>query len=102
VAWLASTSVRPPGGESFDEVESRVRRARDQLLTRYAGQTVLVVSHVTPVKILVRQALEAPTSALFRMEMSPASLTEIQWYAGGAASLRSFNDVGHLRAAPRS
>jgi probable phosphoglycerate mutase len=96
-AWLGSTAVRPPGGESFDEVERRVRRARDQLVARYAGRTVLVVSHVTPVKMLVRLALGAPATALYRMEMSPASLTEIAWYADGNASLRRFNDAAHLR-----
>ncbi len=28
-AWLGSTAVAPPGGESFDAVDARVRRARD-------------------------------------------------------------------------
>ena len=92
-AWLASTSVTPPGGESFDAVGRRARRARDQLLARYPEGTVLVVSHVTPIKTLVRVSLGAPTAALYRMELSPASLTEIQWYSNGNASLRSFNEV---------
>ncbi|MDX6234169.1 MAG: ribonuclease / adenosylcobalamin/alpha-ribazole phosphatase [Nocardioidaceae bacterium] len=92
-AWLGSTSVTPPGGESFDAVGLRVRRARDQLLARYPEGTVLVVSHVTPIKTLVQQSLGAPTTALYRMELSPASLTEIQWYSNGNASLRSFNEV---------
>jgi probable phosphoglycerate mutase len=96
-AWLADTSVAPPGGESFDAVAARVRRARDQLLARHPGRTVLAVSHVTPIKLLVREALAAPLSALYRMELSPASLTEIDWYAEGAASLRQFNDDAHLR-----
>jgi probable phosphoglycerate mutase len=97
-AWLADTSVAPPRGESFDAVAARVRRARDQLLARHPGRTVLAVSHVTPIKLLVREALTAPLSALYRMELSPASLTEIDWYAGGAASLRQFNDDAHLRS----
>ncbi len=97
-AWLSDTSVAPPGGESFNAVATRVRRARDQLLTRHPGRTVLVVTHVTPIKLLVREALTAPLSALYRMELSPASLTEIEWYAEGAASLRHFNDDAHLRA----
>lgn len=92
-AWLGSTSVTPPGGESFDAVGRRVRRARDQLFTRDPEGTVLVVSHVTPIKTLVRVSLNAPTTALYRMELSPASLTEIQWYSNGNASLRSFNEV---------
>jgi ribonuclease H / adenosylcobalamin/alpha-ribazole phosphatase len=94
--WLGDASVRPPGGESFDDVRQRVRVARDKLLARYPAKTVLVVTHVTPIKLLVREALGAPMSALYRMELSPATLTEIQWYAGGQASMRRFNDAAHL------
>jgi ribonuclease H / adenosylcobalamin/alpha-ribazole phosphatase len=96
-AWLASTSVAPPDGESFDEAARRVRLARDKALARYPGRTVLVVSHVTPIKTLVRFALGAPPQALFRMELRPASLSVVQWYADANASLRVFNDTGHLR-----
>jgi ribonuclease H / adenosylcobalamin/alpha-ribazole phosphatase len=92
-AWLGSTSVAPPGGESFDAVDQRVRRARDKLLARHPAGTVLVVSHVTPIKTLVRVALDAPAAALYRMELSAASLTEIQWYDNGTASLRLFNQT---------
>jgi probable phosphoglycerate mutase len=94
--WLGDSSVRPPGGESFDDVRRRVRVARDKLLARYPAKTVLVVTHVTPIKLMVREALGAPMSALYRMELSPATLTEIQWYAGGQASMRRFNDAAHL------
>jgi broad specificity phosphatase PhoE/ribonuclease HI len=96
-AWLGSTAVPPPGGESFDEVDARVHRARDKVIARYPEGTVLVVSHVTPIKSLVRAALEAPPVALLRMELSAASVTEIQWFANGTASMRSFNETAHLR-----
>jgi ribonuclease H / adenosylcobalamin/alpha-ribazole phosphatase len=91
--WLSSTSVAPPGGESFDTLTERVRVARDRLLAQFAGRTVVVATHVTPVKVLVRLALEAPPHALFRMELMPASLTEVQYYGDGICSLRSFNIV---------
>lgn len=96
-AWLASARTAPPDGESFAAVSRRVSVARDKLLARYAGRTVLVVSHVTPVKTLVRLALGAPQESLFRMELSPASLSAIQYYADGNASLRLLNDTSHLR-----
>jgi probable phosphoglycerate mutase len=63
------------------------------VLAAHPQSTVVVVTHVTPIKTLVLAALEAPPSALFRMELSPASVSEIQWYAGGAASVRSFNEI---------
>ena len=97
-AWLDSTEVQPTGGgESFATVARRVAVARDKLLARYAGKTVLVVTHVTPVKTLVRLALGAPPEALFRMELSSASLSSVDYYADGNASVRSLNDTGHLR-----
>ncbi len=90
-AWLDSTTVAPPGGESFDTCARRARSARDGILARYPGKTVVVVTHVTPIKLMVRSVLQAPMSSLFRMELSSATLTEIHWYADGLASLRSFN-----------
>jgi broad specificity phosphatase PhoE/ribonuclease HI len=96
-AWRGDPKTAPPGGESFADVRRRVLRARDQLLARYPRQSVLVVSHVTPIKVLVADALGAPMAALYRMELSPATLTEVQWYEGGQSSLRRFNDSAHLR-----
>ncbi|GAA3090340.1 putative phosphoglycerate mutase [Kribbella aluminosa] len=90
-AWLESTTVAPPGGESFDACARRARSARDGLLARHPGKTVLVVTHVTPIKLMVRSVLQAPMSSMFRMELRPATLTEAHWYADGLASLRSFN-----------
>ncbi|MFG1812495.1 bifunctional RNase H/acid phosphatase [Kribbella sp. NPDC049174] len=90
-AWMESTSVAPPGGESFDLCARRARSARDGLLAKYPGKTVVVVTHVTPIKLMVRSVLQAPMASLFRMELRPATLTEIHWYADGLASLRSFN-----------
>jgi probable phosphoglycerate mutase len=96
-AWLRSPKAAPPGGESFAAVTRRVGLSRDKLLARYAGRTVLVVSHVTPIKVLVRLALGAGPESLFRMELSPASVCAIRYYADGNASLRLFNDTSHLR-----
>ena len=92
-AWLGSSTVAPPGGESFDAVARRVRRARDELITAHPGRTVVAVTHVTPIKLLVRAALGAPMDAIYRMELAPGSLTEIEWYPDGHPALRRFNLV---------
>ena len=95
-AWLADPSVAPPHGESFTAVARRVQTARDKLLVRFRQQTVLVVSHVTPIKMLVRSALEAPPSSLYRMYLEVSSISEVDWYADGPAVLKLFNDTHHL------
>jgi ribonuclease H / adenosylcobalamin/alpha-ribazole phosphatase len=95
-AWMADPEVAPPGGESFTDVSARVTAALDRVLAARAGQTVLIVSHVTPIKMLVAAALLAPPAALYRMHLDLAALSEIDWYADGPAVLRSFNDTSHL------
>lgn len=96
-AWLASPDTAPTGGESFAEVAGRVAAARDRIVARYAGRTVLLVTHVTPIKTLVRLALGAPPEALFRMELSAASISTVAYYGDGNASVRLLNDTSHLR-----
>ena len=95
-AWLADPAVAPPGGESFSDVSARVTAALHRLLAARTGQTVLIVSHVTPIKTLVATALLAPPAALYRMYLDVAALCQIDWYADGPAVLRSFNDTAHL------
>ena len=97
-AWLDSTAVAPPFGESFDDTASRVRQALGRVLNAYPGQTVVLVSHVTPIKTMLRFALDAPPSALYRMHLDLACLSEVQWYADGPCVVRSLNDTGHLAA----
>ncbi|MEU1258412.1 bifunctional RNase H/acid phosphatase [Streptomyces chartreusis] len=98
-AWLADPEARPTGdGESFAATATRIAATRDKLVAAYAGRTVLLVSHVTPIKTFVRLALGAPPESLFRMELSAASLSAVAYYADGNASVRLFNDTSHLRA----
>jgi ribonuclease H / adenosylcobalamin/alpha-ribazole phosphatase len=96
-AWRADAKAAPPGGESFAAVAERVDGALERLLGAHQGETVVVVSHVTPIKTIVCRALLAPSAALFRMYLDVASLTEAAWSADGLAVLRSFNDTAHLR-----
>ncbi|MFF9175906.1 bifunctional RNase H/acid phosphatase [Streptomyces sp. NPDC014793] len=97
-AWLADPEAHPTGGgESFAETAVRIAATRDKLVAAHAGRTVLLVTHVTPVKTLIRLALGAPPESLFRMELSAASLSAVAYYADGNASVRLFNDTSHLR-----
>jgi ribonuclease H / adenosylcobalamin/alpha-ribazole phosphatase len=97
--WLGSLDEAPGGGESFRVVEKRVLGSLERLLSEYAGQTVLAVSHVTPIKVLVAHALSAPLDAVYRMELAPASVTVLSFFSDPStgsgrsahASLRMFN-----------
>ena len=95
-AWLADPSVAPPGGESFEQVYHRVAALREDVLSRFEGQTVVLVSHVTPIKTMVRQALKGDSSLMFSLHLDLASLTTLDWYSDGPSVMRTFNDAAHL------
>jgi len=90
-SWLGSTDNAPEGGESFRTVQERVLAGLGRLLEAHAGKTVVVVSHVTPIKTLVANAVDAPLEAVFRMELTPASVTVLSYYDDGRASMRMYN-----------
>ena len=94
--WLGDTAVPPPRGESFDDVAARVRAAQQRIVDRHAGQTVLVVSHVTPIKTLLRLALDAGPAMLYRLHLDLASLSIAEFYPDGAASVRLVNQTAYL------
>ena len=97
-AWLNDPEVQPTGGgESFAETATRIAATRDKLIAADAGRTVLLVTHVTPIKTFVQLALGAPPESLFRMELSAASISAVAYYTDGNASVRLFNDTSHLR-----
>lgn len=96
-AWLGSVDVTPGGtGESFRSVEERVLAGLQRVLEAHRGRTVVVVSHVTPIKTLVAHVVEAPLVSVFRMELTPASVTVLSFWADGdgpRTSLRMYNAV---------
>ena len=97
-AWRGSAGVAPPGGESFAGVARRVGRARDRVLARHPAARVVVVSHVTPIKTLLRLALEAPSAVLYRLHLDVASVSTVDWYPNGPASVRTVNSTAHLES----
>ena len=95
-AWSSSPRTAPPGGESFDDAAVRVLAARDDLLDRFAQSTVGVVTHVTPIKLLVRDVLAAGAISLWRMHLDTGSVTVLNSFGDGNSSMTLFNDTSHL------
>ncbi|MBF6330328.1 bifunctional RNase H/acid phosphatase [Nocardia transvalensis] len=94
--WLSDPAVSAPGGESFDEVRERVEAVRRDLIALYPGQNVVVVSHVTPIKMLLQLALGVGPSLLYRLHLDLASLSIAEFYPDGGSSVRLVNDTSYL------
>ncbi|MGI8678896.1 MAG: bifunctional RNase H/acid phosphatase [Jatrophihabitans sp.] len=95
-AFMASVDAAAPGGESFAAVGRRVRRGREEVVAAHPDQTVVVVTHVTPIKTLIRFALDAPPSAMFRLHLDTASVSVVDYFADANSSVRLVNDISHL------
>ncbi|MEH0819292.1 MULTISPECIES: bifunctional RNase H/acid phosphatase [unclassified Micromonospora] len=95
-AWLASTRVAPPKGESFVTVAERTGRAVDRLRSAYPGETLVVVSHVSPIKLVLRDALAAGDAFLHRLYLDTAGISVLDLYPDGGVAVRSVNDTSHL------
>lgn len=96
VAWQRDPERAPPSGESFADTACRVNRACERIVREYQGQTVLVVSHITPIKVMLCRALGAPLRALYRFYLGSACLNEIQWHGNEFAAVCKVNDTSHL------
>jgi probable phosphoglycerate mutase len=90
--WRDDPSFAPPGGESLRTVAERVAGFCTEHLE---GETVVAVSHVSPIKCAVTWALGAGEELGWRMFLDLASITRISG-RGGHASLVGFNDTSHL------
>lgn len=86
-SWLGDADSAPHGGEALSAVRRRVLEGRDRLLSEHHGRTVVVVSHVTPIKVLVADAVGASLDAAYRMELAPASVTVLSYFGSPEGDL---------------
>jgi ribonuclease H / adenosylcobalamin/alpha-ribazole phosphatase len=66
------------------------------VLRRWPGQTVVLVSHVTPIKLILRRALDAGPAMLYRLHLDLACLSIVEFWPDGGASVRLVNDTSYL------
>ncbi|MDT5371999.1 MAG: ribonuclease / adenosylcobalamin/alpha-ribazole phosphatase, partial [Mycobacterium sp.] len=57
---------------------------------------VLMVSHVTPIKMVLQLALDAGPNILYRLHLDLASLSIAEFYPDGKASVRLVNQTAYL------
>jgi broad specificity phosphatase PhoE len=93
--WRTDPDFAPVGGESYGQLHERVVPACEELLEESRDRTVVVVSHVSPIKVAVAWALGAPDSTAFRCFLDQASISRIDVGRLGPV-LRSYNETWHL------
>jgi len=96
---LASWTIRPsfPGGESIDELNERVSKFLHNLEEHASEETILIVAHSGPLRLLVCNLLGIGIQYWRRIRLDLASLSILETYPQGAL-VSLLNDVSHLHS----
>lgn len=94
--WLTDPREPCPGGESFDDVRTRIARALDAIRDRANGQpaTVAIVSHGTAIRLMATHLLGLPLEAARHFAQDNAAVNVFE-HRGERWVLRTWNDVTH-------
>lgn len=76
--WREGRLRRPPGGESVDSLARRVEGFFKEVTKRHSDETVIVVSHGGPLRMLLLKALKAERPSLWAFRIDPASVSLIE------------------------
>ncbi len=72
-------AFKPENGESVYDLAERVSGTVERIIGLHQGQTVIVVSHVGPIRALITKALSMPIEAYRRLSIDPASMTTVDY-----------------------
>jgi broad specificity phosphatase PhoE len=75
----ASLTFRPPGGESLQEVISRVLPVYDEIAIKHPDGKVMVVSHGVTLAIALSKAQKIPLSRVFSLIPPNATPVVVEW-----------------------
>jgi probable phosphomutase (TIGR03848 family) len=89
------SGTRPPGGELMLETQSRVVAEIEELQRVHANDTIAIFSHGDVLRAALLFYLGMPIDLFHRIEISPASVSVINFYEDAVQVLR-MNDTGPL------
>jgi broad specificity phosphatase PhoE len=92
--WEADPSIAPPGGESIENIQKRVISLADELYRELSDSSVVLVSHVGPIKALLAAVLGVPLQVSRRLFLDPCTISVVEW--GSQPLLRLLNSHAHL------
>lgn len=93
--WAQGVNGRAEGGESLAEVYARVSAAWQDLLRRHAGGRVLVVTHATPIQLVIGASFGLPPANHWQWRVDLGSVTCLDVYPSGPI-VRVVNEVPPL------
>ena len=90
---------RAHGGESGADLWGRVEAAWEDLIGRYDGGRVLVITHATPIRLILCSVLGVPLEDHWRFRVDLGGITSLDLYPS-ATIVRTINEVPALERSP--
>ncbi len=78
--WQLPTKETPPRGEDFQDFRSRVLKAFNQMIKKYQGEHLLLVTHAGVIRLILMDVLGMQDENLFRLNVDHASFSRLRIY----------------------
>lgn len=92
--WEEDSAKPTPGGESLLELQRRVVEWADEMARNRVDSTLVMVSHMGPIKTLLCAAQNVPLSSANRLFLDPATISVVDWSA--TPVVRLVNSHAHM------
>ena len=78
--WSNPGEIRPPNGESWNQVRARVDAVVDRLITAHTGLDLIVVAHFGAILTQIQRALDIDAQEAFSHRIDNLSVAEVTYH----------------------
>lgn len=95
--WMmGNPDTQIPGGELRALLQQRIEKAINQLLAQHSNQTIAIVTHGGPIKVILSKILGGNPDLFWKIRSDNASLNIIEFHEDGSI-ICLLNDTCHWR-----
>lgn len=94
--WRGSMTQKPDGGESLTELRSRIAPLVAELVANNSGNTLVLVSHMMPLRAISSLSLPGADSMFWSFNFSPGGISIIRFFGLEFAEQFVLNSCQHL------
>ena len=94
--FFAPDELKPPGGETFEDVEKRASRELEKITAAHAGERVVLVAHGAFLRTILAYALHIPLRYVWRIRQGNTAISRLT-HGGNHFTVDYVNNVAHLQ-----
>ncbi|SHK71765.1 alpha-ribazole phosphatase [Desulforamulus aeronauticus] len=95
--WSSPLTTEIPSGENLQAVVERCNKAMGEIVSRHAGETVVIAVHGGVIRVIVGSILGMDLNHFWKLRLDNVSLTILEYHGPEKGILELYNDTCHLR-----